>query len=72
LVELALKESACPGKGSWRWSGGNSRSATKLPLPGEFVEELDRLGEEGRVRAEEGLVHVMGKTSKIFYKPWTI
>jgi hypothetical protein len=40
-----------------------------MPLPGESVEELDRLGEEDRVRAEEGLVRVMGKTSKIFYKP---
>jgi len=37
-------------------------------LPGESAEELDRLGEEDRIRAEQGLVAVMRKNGEIFYK----
>ena len=38
-----------------------------VALPGESVEELDRLGEQDRLRAEQGLVPVVGG-DKIFYK----
>ncbi len=39
-----------------------------MALPGESVKELDRLGEEDRIRAEQGLVAVMGKNGEIFHK----
>ncbi len=47
---------------------GKLRRALGVPLPEASVEELDRLGEEDRRRAEAGLVAVMGKNSEIFYK----
>ena len=47
---------------------GKLRRALGVPLPGESAEELDRLGEEDRIRAEQGLVDVMGEGSKIIYK----
>jgi hypothetical protein len=39
-----------------------------VPLPGETVEQLDLLGEWDRVRAEHGLVPIMGEAGKIYYK----
>jgi len=39
-----------------------------VTLPGESVEELDWLGEQHRIRAEQGLVAVMRKGGNIFYK----
>ena len=51
---------------------GKLRRALGVPLPGASpgasVEELDRLGEEDRRRAEAGLVAVMGKSGEIYYK----
>jgi len=47
---------------------GKLRRALGVVLPGESVEELDRLGEQDRLRAEQGLVAVMGKDGEIFYK----
>jgi hypothetical protein len=47
---------------------GNLRRALGEALPGESVEELDRLGEQDRLRPEQGLVPVMGKGGRIFYK----
>jgi len=47
---------------------GKLRRALGVPLPGASVEELDRLGEEDRRRAEAGLVAVLGKNGEIFYK----
>ncbi|MDQ4062551.1 MAG: hypothetical protein M3122_01335 [Actinomycetota bacterium] len=46
---------------------GKLRRTLGVTLPGEFVEELDRLGEEDRIRAEQGLVAVMGEDGEIFY-----
>jgi hypothetical protein len=39
-----------------------------VALPGESVEELDRLGEEDQLRAEQGLVSVVGKGGRISYE----
>jgi hypothetical protein len=47
---------------------GKLHRALGVALAGESVEELDRLGEEDRIRAERGLVAVMGKDRVIFYK----
>jgi hypothetical protein len=47
---------------------GKLRRALGGALPGEMVEELDRLGEEDQLRAEKGLVPVVGKGGRIFYK----
>jgi hypothetical protein len=47
---------------------GKLRRALRVALPGESVEELDRLAEEDRIRAEQGLVPLMGKDGEIFYK----
>src|SRR5918995_2767312 len=46
---------------------GKLRRALGVALQGESVEELDRLGEEDRLRAEQGLVAVVGKGGRIFY-----
>ena len=47
---------------------GQLRRALGVALPGESVKELDRLGEEDHLMAEQGLVAVMGKDGEIFYK----
>jgi hypothetical protein len=47
---------------------GKLRGALGVVLPGETVEELDHLGEEDQLRAEQGLVPVVGEGGKIFYK----
>jgi len=47
---------------------GKLRRALGVTLQGESVEELDRLGEEDRLRAEQGLVPVVVEGGKIFYK----
>lgn len=39
-----------------------------MALEGESAEELDRLGKENRLRAEQGLVAFMGEDGEIFYK----
>ena len=44
------------------------RRALGVALEGESVEELDRLGVEDQLRAEQGLVPVIGKGGQIFYK----
>jgi hypothetical protein len=41
------------------------------PLPGETDEQLDRIGEASVLRAEQGLVAVMGEDGSISYKPLT-
>ena len=47
---------------------GQLRSALGLALSGETLEELERLGEQDRLRAKLGLVAVMSMNGKIFYK----
>jgi hypothetical protein len=47
---------------------GKLRRALGVPLAGETVEQLDLLGEWDRVRAEHGLVAIMGEGGKIYYK----
>ena len=47
---------------------GKLRRALGVPLPGESSEQLDRIGEQDRRRAEQGLVPFMGEGGKIFYK----
>ena len=46
---------------------GKLRKALGVPLLGESVEELDRLGELDQDRAERGLVDVKGKGGRISY-----
>jgi hypothetical protein len=41
------------------------------PLPGETLEQLDRIAEEDVLRAEQGLVAVMVEDGSISYKPLT-
>jgi hypothetical protein len=52
----------------WERRQGKLRRALGVALPGETVEQLDRLGEQDQLSAEQGLVPVMGKGGKIFYK----
>ena len=47
---------------------GKLRRALGRPLPGESVEQLNRIGEHDRRRAEQGLVPLMGRGGKIYYK----
>jgi hypothetical protein len=48
---------------------GKLRRALGVVLPGESLEELDRLGEEDQLRAEQGLVFIKdGQGSTISYK----
>jgi hypothetical protein len=49
-------------------SQGKLRRALGVALPGESVEELDRLGKEDQLRAEQGLVPVVGEGGRIFYR----
>jgi hypothetical protein len=47
---------------------GKLRRALGVAVSGESVEEVDRMGEEDRRRAEAGFLAVMGPDGKIFYK----
>ena len=47
---------------------GKLRRALGVPLPGESVEQLDRIGERDRRRAEEGLVAIMNRGGTISHK----
>ena len=47
---------------------GKLRRALGVVLPGESIEELDRLGEEDQLRAEQGLVPIVGEGGRILYK----
>ena len=47
---------------------GKLRRALGPPLPGESVEQLDRIGNQDRLRAEQGLVAVVGESGRISYK----
>jgi hypothetical protein len=47
---------------------GKLRSALGVPLPGESAQQLDRIGEQDRLRAERGLVSIKGEGGKISYK----
>jgi hypothetical protein len=48
---------------------GSLRRALGDPLPGETIEQLDRIGEADVLRAEQGLVAVMVEHGTIAYKP---
>ena len=52
----------------WERREGKLRRALGVALPGESGEGLDQLGEQDQLRAEQGLVPVMGQGGKIFYK----
>jgi hypothetical protein len=52
----------------WERCQGKLRKALGVALADESVEELERIGEEDQLRAEQGLVLVMGQGGKIFYK----
>jgi hypothetical protein len=47
---------------------GKLRRALGVVLPGESADQLDRLGEEDQLSAEQGHVAVMGEGGEIFYK----
>ena len=47
---------------------GKLRRALGGPLPRESVEQLDLIGEQGRRRAEQGLVAVIDRGGKISHK----
>ena len=47
---------------------GKLRAALGNPLPEESTEQLDRIAEQDRWRAEQGLVAVMGAGIRIYYK----
>jgi len=47
---------------------GKLSRALAVPLPGESLEQLDRIGEQDIIRAEQGLVALKGKGGKIYYK----
>jgi hypothetical protein len=46
---------------------GKLRRALGVALPGESVEQLDRIGDQDRLRVEQGLVAVVGEGSRISY-----
>ena len=46
---------------------GKLRRALRVALPGESVEQLDRIGEHDRSRAEQGLVSIK-EGGRIYYK----
>ena len=50
---------------------GQLRRVLGDPLPGETDEQLDRIGEASVLRAEQGLVAVMGEEGSISYKALT-
>ena len=47
---------------------GKLRRALGTPLPGESVEELDRVGGQDRLRAKQGLVALKGQGGRISYQ----
>jgi len=47
---------------------GKLRRALGFPLPGESVEQLDRIGAQDRRRADQGLVALVGRGGGISYK----
>jgi hypothetical protein len=51
-----------------RREGKLHRRALGRPLPGESSEQLDRIGERDRRRAEQGLVAVGGRGGAIYYE----
>ena len=51
----------------WERCGGKLRRVLGRPLPGESVEQLDRIGEHDRLMAEQGLV-LIKEGSRIYYK----
>ena len=52
----------------WERRQAKLRKALGVVLACESAEELDRIGEVDQLRAERGLVPVIGQGSKIFYK----
>jgi hypothetical protein len=52
----------------WERRKGKLRRALGVALLGESVEELDQLGKQDQLRAEQGLVIVVGEGGRIFYK----
>jgi hypothetical protein len=48
---------------------GQLRRVLGDPLPGETDEQLGRIGEADVLRAEQGLVAVMGEDGSISYRP---
>jgi hypothetical protein len=52
----------------WERREGKLRRALGMPLSGESVEGLDLLGEQDQLRAEQGLVAIMGEGGNITYK----
>jgi hypothetical protein len=48
---------------------GQLRRTLGDPLPGETDEQLGRIGEASVLRAEQGLVAVMGEDGSISYRP---
>jgi hypothetical protein len=52
----------------WERREGKLRRALGVALLGESGEGLDQLGEQDQLRAEQGLVPVVGEGDKIFYK----
>ena len=51
----------------WERREGKLRRALGRPLPGESVEQLDRIGEHDRLMAEQGLVTIK-EGGRISYK----
>src|SRR5215217_3617304 len=47
---------------------GKLRRALGTPLPGESVEQLERIGDQDQLRAQQGLVAVVGEGGRISYK----
>ena len=51
----------------WERCEGKLRRALRVALPGESVEQLDRIGEHDRLMAEQGLVTIK-EGGRISYK----
>jgi hypothetical protein len=49
-------------------SEGKLRRALRMPLPGESMEQLDHIGGQDQLRAEQGLVSIQGEGGTISYK----
>jgi hypothetical protein len=47
---------------------GHLRKRLNGPLPGESLEELERLASEDEARAEEGLVELRSSDGEVYYK----
>jgi hypothetical protein len=47
---------------------GKLRRALGDPLPGETIEQLERIGERDRLRAGQGLVAVVREDGRVFYR----